>query len=137
MKRMILIPILIMSMVLIVFAIAYVPPSSDNVILTLEPRTSGQSSDNIILILDYQSLTNSCTYTTGNFRVNLSDGCNITTNVAVSGGGFETYGGPGYVNIYGNITGVDHITLTSIGGTCSPTTCFVRCVGVNGVCIRK
>lgn len=81
------------------------------------------------------SPSNSCSYTSpGSFRVNLSDGCNLTSAVVINGG-FETYGGPGYVSINANISNASYVSLTSAGGACTPTTCEVRC-GTGG-CIGK
>jgi hypothetical protein len=104
----------------------------------LGPDRGGRGGDGIVII-SYLTPgggsppSNSCTYTApGNFRINLSDGCNLTTPTVINGG-FETYGGPGFAFINASISNASYVNLNSNG--CTPTTCEVRC-GPGG-CVGK
>jgi len=75
--------------------------------------------------------TDTCTYTSGNWDVDCSDNCEITSNVDVTGNNI-TITGTGTFTTTANITGW---TNTKIQGTDSSNKCFVRCE--SGGCFKQ
>jgi hypothetical protein len=74
--------------------------------------------------------SDSCTYSSGNWEINSSDYCNITSNVDV-GGNNITIMGEGTTRITANITGY---TTVDIHGVNSSAKAIVECY--NGVCFK-
>jgi hypothetical protein len=66
--------------------------------------------------------TTTCTYSSGNWNINCSEGCTISTNYDVGGNNIS-------------IIGVGNYTKLHIEGTSSTNICRVRCI--NGGCFKN
>ena len=77
-----------------------------------------------------QAVTNTCTYSSGNWAVNCADNCNITSNVALGGNNISITG-TGTFTTEANITGYTNLTIK---GTDASNKCIVRCF--KGGCFR-
>ncbi len=106
-------------LILMNVAHGYTAPSQDNVTLILGQNAyTAPSSDNVTLILG-EVAVDSCTYTSGDWLVQCSDFCNITSPVNVVGD--ILINGTGTFHTVSDITSTGDITF--IGG------CDVTCQG--------
>lgn len=65
--------------------IAYTAPSFDSVDLVLDIDYTAPSFDSVDLVLGEPTTNDSCTYTSGDWDVDCSDNCVITSNVNIGG----------------------------------------------------
>jgi len=100
MKKIIIILIGMIALIGIVFA--YTAPIYNDIDLVLENGYTAPTYNNIDLVLGVVSDT--CTYSSGNWEVNCNDNCSITTNVDLTGNTLIISGGDGSFEVLANIT---------------------------------
>jgi len=106
--------LLILGILLVGLAFAYVAPDADNVVLTLTKGYTAPSQDNVVLTLqrfpgNYTPPVDTCTYSgSGDWIIACADACVLTTPTIVSGALYITnYTEGEYIKIYTNITAQD------------------------------
>lgn len=100
--------------------------------LSIPDRTTGTTStSNSILILADTGATDTCTYTSGNWEIDCSDNCVISSNVDVGGNNISINGTGTFVTS-ANITNYNKI---HIQGTDSTNICRVTCI--SGGCFKE
>ena len=107
--------------------------TNDIIIWNVVSNTPTRTNDIIIwnpTAVPTTPANDSCTYTSGDWTIQCSDYCNITSNVDLSGNDI-TFNGTGTVRITANIT--DYVKAT-IRGTDSSNLCVVQCS--SGGCLK-
>ena len=74
---------LIGMVLLITFVLAYTPPSHNDIDLVLESDYSPPNHTSINLVLGEPS--DSCSYSSGDWEINCSDNCNISSDIVLDG----------------------------------------------------
>ena len=117
------------------FSGSYTPPTYDSINFTLCSDYTPPTYDSINFTLGDnddcgEAPTDTCTYISGNWEINCSDNCSITSNVDIGGNNISIIG-TGTFNTTANITNFKKLHIEGID---TSNICRVRCYG--GGCFK-
>ena len=106
--------ILITIIVIFGFFSAYTPPNYDNITFQLNESTPPNFTNINLVFNNFSYTSDSCTYSSGNWNINCSDNCVISSNVNL-GNNNMIFSGSGTftLNSNVNITNINQIQLSS------------------------
>ncbi len=115
------------------FGTSYTAPSLESVNFTLCSGYTAPSFDSINFTLGESDscITDTCTYSSGNWEVDCSDNCSISSNVELNGNNISIVGTGTFITT-ANITGYSKL---HIEGTDASNICRVNCK--DGECFKR
>jgi len=102
--------IIFLLIITLQISLSYTPVSKNDILFVLNDNYIPVSKEDITFVLSDVGITNSCTYSSGDWTINGSDGCNITSNIDM-GGHIVYVLGEGDLNLYANISNFSQVYL--------------------------